>query len=51
MDELEGTILESILKQWNTDNPDGAAKQAFNAASSAAWQKMSAKQHEMAEAA
>ena len=45
MDTLDAAIMEAILKQWNTDNPEGAAKQAFGAAKAVAAQKM----QEMAE--
>jgi hypothetical protein len=51
LDEMIATIMEAILKQWNTDNPEGAAKQAFGAAKTLAFQKVAEKQREMAEAA
>jgi hypothetical protein len=51
MDQMASTITESILQQWNTDNPEGAARQAFRSAKSAAFQQVVEKQREMAEAA
>jgi hypothetical protein len=51
LDQMTATIMEAILKQWNTDNPAGAAKQAFGAATTLAHQQVTEKQREMAEAA
>lgn len=50
-DDLTMKIADAILHQWNTDNPDGAAKQAFGAARAVALQSVAEKQREMAERA
>jgi hypothetical protein len=51
MDDLTMKIADAILHQWNTGNPEGAAKQAFGAARAVAIQKVADKQREMAERA
>ena len=49
IDDLTVKIAASILHEWNTDNPDGAAKQAYSAARAVALQTVAEKQREMAE--
>lgn len=51
IDDLTMKIADAILHQWNTNNPDGAAKQAFGAARAVALQTVADKQREMAERA